>query len=278
MTNPASAQPPENSQLAWALALFNKSILKQDKYRRIEALLGDTQGLTCLDVGSNNGVISWLLRQRGGLWHSADLEDQAVSSIAALVGENTLRLDDQGMPFPDAFFDLVVIIDFLEHVHGDQDVAAELARVIKPGGALIINVPHLKPGSLLNWLRPRLGLTDQLHGHVRPGYDLPGLRVLLEPAFAIETSDAYSKVFSESIDTALGWLYLKLQKGKGRQVGSAKGIVLHQEDREKNAKELKRLSALYPIMWLVSRLDKLLPWASGYKLIIKARRRAGQGA
>jgi hypothetical protein len=72
-------------------------------------------------------------------------------------------------------------------------------------------------------------------------------------------------------------MYLALQRRKQRRVGSAKGIVLHQEDREQNRKELMLMGVLYPLMWLVSRLDYLLPAASGYKLIVKARHRPGQG-
>ena len=42
---------------AWALRLFDRSILKQAKHRAIVALLGDTHGKECLDLGSDNGVI-----------------------------------------------------------------------------------------------------------------------------------------------------------------------------------------------------------------------------
>jgi SAM-dependent methyltransferase len=194
-----------------------------------------------------------------------------------VLGEKAWRIDDTGTPFADGQFDLVVIIDFLEHVAGDAAFIVEVKRILKPGGVLVVNVPHLKPGSLLNRLRQRLGLTDELHGHVRPGYSLPGLEQLLGPEFVIVSARTYSKVFSEAIDTALGLMYLALQRRKQRRVGSAKGIVLHQEDREQNRKELMLMGVLYPLMWLVSRLDYLLPAASGYKLIVKARHRPGQG-
>jgi SAM-dependent methyltransferase len=269
------AGKPPGPELAQSLEMFRCSLLKQDKLSQIARMVGDTRGLTCLDVGSNNGVLSWLLRQGGGLWHSADLEDATVASIRALVGERVERIGDRDLPYADGQFDLVVVIDALEHQADDRAFVAELRRIIRPGGALVINVPHLKRHSLLNRLRHGLGLTDEMHGHLRPGYDLDGLRRLLGPHFTLESSATYSKVFSESIDTGLALMYLALQRRKGRQVGSAKGIVLHAEDQRENRKELLLMKALYPLFWLISRLDYLLPLAQGYKLIIKARHRTG---
>ena len=65
----------------WPVALFHKSVLKQHKLKEITSLLGNTDSLVCLDIGSDNGVISYLLRQRGGSWKSADLDENAVHAI-----------------------------------------------------------------------------------------------------------------------------------------------------------------------------------------------------
>lgn len=59
----------------WPLRLFNKSVLKQRKLREIVDMLGPVDGQHCLDIGGDNGVISYLLRQRGGAWKSADLDE-----------------------------------------------------------------------------------------------------------------------------------------------------------------------------------------------------------
>ena len=47
------------------------------------------------------------------------------------------------LPFPDGHFDTIVTFNTLEHVYDDVAVLAELARVLKPGGALHIIVPFL---------------------------------------------------------------------------------------------------------------------------------------
>jgi SAM-dependent methyltransferase len=255
----------------WATALFERSVLKQEKYRQILAMLGAVDGLTCLDIGADNGVISYLLRRRGGRWHSADLDEATVDSIRRLVGENVHRIDGLHTPFPDGSFDRIVIVDFLEHIHTDEAFAAELARILRPGGTLVVNVPHIKRRSLLNRVRHAIGLTDEKHGHVRPGYSAEGLARVLGDRFHIEERKTYSKSFSEAIDTLLNGLYELLGKLRGgNRVESRKGTVVTKDALERHRTEFLMLTALYPLLWLFARLDRLLVLQSGYKLIVRA--------
>jgi SAM-dependent methyltransferase len=258
----------------WAHALFRRSVLKQEKFGRIVEMLGPVEGKTCLDVGGDNGVISYLLRQRGGTWHSADLDPATVESIRELVGPDVHLIDGGRTPFPDRFFDVVVIVDFLEHIHTDRQFADELGRILRPGGHLIVNVPHLKPRSLLNRLRHAIGLTDEKHGHVRPGYTLAGLRELLDDRFVVQASRTYSRAFSELIDVALNAAYELRRRPRPAPARSAKGTVVTRADLDSRQGQFRALALLYPGLWLVSRLDRLLVLQPGYKLIVKCVRRA----
>ncbi|HVQ26652.1 MAG TPA: methyltransferase domain-containing protein, partial [Planctomycetota bacterium] len=83
-------------------------MLKQRKVSELARALGPTAGLRCLDLGSDNGVISLLLRRAGGRWASADLTDEAVSSIRELVESDVHRVDASSLPFADGEFDRVV--------------------------------------------------------------------------------------------------------------------------------------------------------------------------
>lgn len=260
------------SDASWAVALFNRSVLKQEKFRQINALLEDPSGRTSLDIGADNGVVSYLLRRRGGRWYSADLDQRAVESIRQLVRDDVYQLDGSRTPFPDQSFDQVVVVDYLEHIPDDDAFAAELRRILRPGGRVIINVPHLKPGSWLNRFRHAIGLTDAWHGHLRPGYTLENLRRLLGPAFEVEHAVTYSRAFSEMVDTGLNGLYLALQRRGGKGAASSKGTVVTQSDLRKHRKQFLLLSALYPILWTFAQLDRLLPFQDGYKLIVRARR------
>ncbi len=254
----------------WALRLFEKSILKQAKYRALVRYVGDTSDKDCLDLGSDNGVISYLLRSRGGRWTSADLTEKAVASIRSLVGTNVHLVDGVHMPFADGSFDRVVVIDLLEHVRDDAGCVAELARILRPGGELVVNTPHAKALGLLRPLRERLGLTDSWHGHVRPGYTLKTLSGLLARDFRVAQASTYSKVFSESLDVALNYAYLR---SRGAQAGDpAKGTVVTQAELEKSGRQFRLLGRLYPLLWIWAKLDVLCIGAQGYYLIVKARR------
>lgn len=266
-------QPGGAARVSWALALYRRSVIKQEKLRRIVRMIGPTEDKTCLDIGGDNGIVSLLLRRRGGVWHSADLDERTVESIRQLVGENVHQIDGHRMPFPDASLDMVVIVDFLEHIETDRAFAREIARSLKPGGILVVNVPHLKPGSWLNGLRDSLGLTDEKHGHVRPGYDLAGLSDTLGPAFALEKSRTYSKDFSELVDIALNAAYeRKKAGGGGAGTPSQKGTVVTQADVARHRKAFRLLSIAYPFLWTAARLDLLCFAQSGYRLIARYRR------
>ncbi|TSC72471.1 MAG: methylase involved in ubiquinone/menaquinone biosynthesi [Parcubacteria group bacterium Gr01-1014_38] len=51
--------------------------------------------------------------------------------------------DVQAMPLPDGSFDTVLCAEVLEHIPDPRRALAEIRRVLRPGGKLIITVPHL---------------------------------------------------------------------------------------------------------------------------------------
>jgi len=48
----------------------------------------------------------------------------------------------EAMPFPDEYFDTVLMIEVVEHVEGDEAAMSEIRRVLKPGGALVLTTPN----------------------------------------------------------------------------------------------------------------------------------------
>ena len=251
----------------WAVRLFNKSVMKQRKFQEITARLGPTDHLNCLDIGSDNGVISYLLRKKGGNWKSADLDANTVSAIRKLVETEVYQIDGGRTPFEANEFDRVVIVDFLEHIPDDAGFIQEVFRILKPGGELIINCPHAKP-SLLRKFRHAIGQTDEKHGHLRPGYTIKDIQYLLGERFNIESYTTYSRFFSELIDTLIVFSVSLLRKNKTE---SKKGLVVTGEDLTENQSMFKAYSVIYPVVWIFSKLDGLLFFTSGYALITKTR-------
>lgn len=264
--------PPDTSDTSrrdWALKLFRKSVLKQNKLSNISDLLGPTAGLRCLDIGADNGVISYLLRERGGDWASGDLLPVAVESIRSLVETDVHLLDGGRTGFGDGEFDRVVIVDFLEHIEDDAGFLAELRRILKDDGLLVINCPHWK-ASLLRRFRLRIGQTDEKHGHLRPGYTVAMLEKLNQGRFERVAARTYSRFFTEFLDTIITAAVSVLRGGRA-DAGPSKGVLLTADDLRKLKKAFRLYSLFYPAFWLMTRLDALLFFRSGYCLVSRWR-------
>jgi len=78
----------------------------------------------------------------------------------------------EALPFKDNSFDAVLSLSVLEHVRDPFACAAEITRVLKPGGRLICCVPFLQP----------------LHGYPHHYYNMTGqgLRALFERRLTID--------------------------------------------------------------------------------------------
>ncbi len=252
----------------WALRLFSKSPLKRDKVAALLSVLGPVEGKRCLDLGSDNGVVSLLLRKQGGSWASGDLTPETVEAILSLVETDVHLVTEDKMPFADGAFDVVVVVDMLEHVEHEGAFVAELARVLRPGGRLVVNTPHAR-NTALRRLRLKLGQTDEKHGHLRPGYTRESLGALLRPWFEVGESKTYTKAFSETVDTVMQWGL----EGLGKK-GSKKGVVVTGGDLNRHARLFTAYSAIFPFVWVFSRLDALLPWNDGYRLLFVAKKKA----
>ncbi len=69
-----------------------------------------------------------------------DLSSRVVERLKVR-GGNAQTGEITALPFSDGMFDLVAAFDVIEHVEDDQQGFAELSRVLKPGGRLILSVP-----------------------------------------------------------------------------------------------------------------------------------------
>ena len=108
-------------------------------------LLGDAglpdEGLA-LDVGCGSGQTMGWLRTLYPAWRFAGIDIALDGLRAARVGsEDVARASALQLPFPTKSADLVVTLDVVQHLPlagGDRQAFAEMARVLKPGGALFL--------------------------------------------------------------------------------------------------------------------------------------------
>lgn len=251
----------------WPVRLFRKSVLKQTKFNKMIDALGPTEGKHILEIGSDNGVFSYLFRQRGGKWKSADMDLRSVKAMEELVETDVYRIaDGKPLPFANNEFDVVLIVDIIEHLHDDAGFMREIYRVLKPNGRLIINAPNVKDKSLLMRFRNVLGMTDANHGHVRPGYTHDDLLQLCENKFKIETFETHTKFFSKLVDTLMV-IAISILKRNRKEKTSGRGVLVTGRDMKSYESMFRVYTFLYPFIKLISSLDHLLFFRSGYMLI-----------
>jgi SAM-dependent methyltransferase len=77
--------------------------------------------------------------------HFVDISVPALQRLQA-GGASALQGHVTALPFADATFDVVCALDIIEHVVDDDGALAELARVAKPGAAVLLSAP-LHPAS-----------------------------------------------------------------------------------------------------------------------------------
>lgn len=116
---------------------------QQAIYERIaqEARQG-TEGTRALDIGCGSGVQSLCLIDHGFSVVALDLSIEAAKLARDTVAESgrslmVVNADAESLPLPDASIDACVCGLLLHHFKSLEAVAAELQRVIRPGGAVV---------------------------------------------------------------------------------------------------------------------------------------------
>ena len=120
--------------------------------RRVQFCLAEcTGGQRVLEVGYGSGITFLNLHDLYQEIHGVELEDGS-DEIAAIF--RMRRLDVQlhrgsvfNLPYPENYFDTVLLISILEHLKpAEQDSAfAEIRRVLRPGGQVVYGVPVERP-------------------------------------------------------------------------------------------------------------------------------------
>ena len=264
---PAVDQPVEDERTRLLLDLFAVSPLKQEKWKQLTGMMDSRSRYACLDIGSDNGVISYLFRRDyPATWSSVDLIPETVEAIRAVVRERVYQMTPSSLPFDDGAFDCVIVVDMMEHVDDDQALAHELLRILAPEGTLILNVPHPKHG-IWRRFKALIGQTDEAHGHVRAGYSRESLQALFGTAITVEQEQTYSRFFSDLVDTVVT-AALTMLKGKRGQ----KGTVVTGNDLQKLKKSFKLYSLLAPFILCFAALDRCIPFLHGNMLIVRYRK------
>jgi SAM-dependent methyltransferase len=124
-----------------------------------------------LDVGCGTGTFLKYLSRYGDPL-GVDLDEKAIAFCQKRGVGPVQKIDSFPLPFEDNSFDLVTMLDVLEHIDDDQGTLRDIYRVLRPGGVLMVAVPAYR----FLW-----GPQDEISHHKRR-YIAPEIRRLLKQA------------------------------------------------------------------------------------------------
>lgn len=130
-----------------------------------------SDGARLVDLGCGGGVLAPHVPV-GYEHHGIDVNPSALAQ-AENRGVRTVRADVTAVPLPDAFADVVVAGELLEHVPDVEGVVAEIVRLLRPGGTAVIDTI-----ADTRWARLSLiTVAERLPGGPPPRIHDPGLFV-----------------------------------------------------------------------------------------------------
>ncbi len=114
-------------------------------------LFGRHGGGTCLDLGCGDGNVLHALKARGLLEgrtiYALDISPDRIANVQQGNPEFHCQVADACDPrdIADASIDLLMSTMVIEHVHSDEAMLRQIARVLRPGGRAYISTVFKKP-------------------------------------------------------------------------------------------------------------------------------------
>jgi SAM-dependent methyltransferase len=182
--------------------------LDREKFAEVLDLLEPYRGEgRLLDVGCSIGLFLDLARKRGWAGVGIEFAPRALAYAREQYGLEVLDvpLDEAG--FADESFDAVGLLSVLEHTNEPRRMLGDVARVLRPGGAVYVVVPNVE--SLACRVLHERARTFDGRNHLvyfspatlrdcldRCGFDVPQVATTVSSAAAIAEHLAYEEPYS----------------------------------------------------------------------------------
>ncbi|MGC9360986.1 MAG: class I SAM-dependent methyltransferase [Anaerolineae bacterium] len=143
--------------------------------------LNDVDAPRVLDVATGTGRVPLALMRTGdfaGVVYALDRSREMLAEGRKVAGEELagvpmVRGDARALPYEDRIFDAVVCLEALEFLSEAETAIAEMVRVLKPGGVLLLSN---RVGSDAWWFPGRMAGRGRLEDHLRK-IGLEGVRM-----------------------------------------------------------------------------------------------------
>lgn len=144
-----SAAPSPDSDLPFTGERFvpgAKGEIWMEHWHRYHFAARWAAGRRVLDVACGEGYGSALLAQAAARVTGIDLSPEAIGhaqrAYAGMRNLEFVRASCTRLPLADASIEVAVSFETLEHIEGQAQFLDELARVLKPGGVLLLSCPN----------------------------------------------------------------------------------------------------------------------------------------
>jgi ubiquinone/menaquinone biosynthesis C-methylase UbiE len=123
-------------QQEWAEEYLKYCHREETFIRRWNAAIGSWDDKVVVDIGCGPGNIFASLQGKPKVLIGVDVAPKSLE-IASSIGYTPLLADATHLPFKSGIADVVVLNAALHHCEHMEDVLAEAARIVKPGGLLV---------------------------------------------------------------------------------------------------------------------------------------------
>jgi SAM-dependent methyltransferase len=262
----------------WQLTLYRRSFKKKLTMKALLDHLPPVEGRRCLELGCATGLTSYFLRQRGGQWTSCDFERDHTRSAQRLLGAGVVQSSDAEVPFRDGTFDVVVAINFLEHIEDDRRYFRDMVRVLRPGGDFLFLAPRGETGRPGYAVKKVLGFTAAQggFGHARDGYSPAAARQLfVDSGLEVLGEDTYCRFFTEFLEDMLNFAYHRksaAEQPEADQDFHGSTAPMSEQALSNVGLAYRVFTAVHPLLRLWTALDVLIPFTGGYMLSMWGRK------
>lgn len=157
--------------------------------REIRRLLGSMPAgapIRVLDAGTGFGQYAYFMARTfpNACILAVDVKQDYLDNARRFLDQTpqgaqvTLACDDLTQLTAEGPFDFILSVDVMEHIEDDRAVFRNFARVLRPGGYVLVNTPSDLGGSDVS----EAGASSFIEEHVRDGYNLEELKAKLREA------------------------------------------------------------------------------------------------
>lgn len=127
--------------------LFSLVIQKNREKHRVQTYYKILEGIRArklLDIGCGEGSITKILAEtlQAEEMHGIDLNPEACRKANGNGIKSICLSVDQGLPYPEGYFDLILMLQTIEHLNKPDIVLKEIRRCLSSNGFLLLSTPN----------------------------------------------------------------------------------------------------------------------------------------